>query len=156
MNSFVATSPAPTLSEAVIPSSAFWPDVDPVKIRTAQRIDGTITPERLREALIEAISSVNNELSAWRAARIAEGYATLADVPSDTVDGVSINVHRYLRAIGCFAKSSLIERYRDFDTTAAGHKKADQLENPIDDLRRDARWAISAILGIGRNIIELI
>ena len=30
------------------------------------------------------------------------------------------------------------------------------MENPIDDLRRDARWAISDILGIGRTTVELI
>lgn len=156
MNSFVVNSPAPTLPEAVISSGAFWPDVDPVKMRAVQRIDGTITPERLRDALIEAIASVNTELGLWSTARVAEGYATLDAVPADTVDTVSINVHRYLRAVGCFAKSSLIERYRDFDTTAAGNKKADQLDSPIDDLRRDARWAISSILGIGRNTVELI
>lgn len=156
MNSFVVNSPAATPAEAAIVSGAFWPDVDPVKTRAAQRIDTTITPDRLYEALIEAIASVNTELSAWRIARIAEGHATLAAVPAETIDDVSINVNRYQRAVGCVAKASLIERYRDFDTTAAGNKKADQMENPIDDLRRDARWAISGILGIGRNTVELI
>ena len=120
------------------------------------RIDGTITPERLRDALIEAIASVNGELSAWRSARIAEGHATLADVPAEKVANASIHVNRYQRAIGCIAKASLSERYRDFDTTAAGNKKADQLENPIDDLRRDARWAICDILGTRRTTVELI
>lgn len=156
MNSFVVNSPAATPAEAAIASSEFWPEVDPVKVRAAQRIDTTITPERLHEALIEAIASVNTELSAWRIARIAEGRATLAAVPAELIDDVSINVNRYQRAVGCFAKASLTERYRDFDTTAAGNKKADQLENPIDDLRRDARWAISAILGVGRTTVELI
>ena len=84
------------------------------------------------------------------------GHHPADDVPAEQIAATSIHVHRYLRAVGCFAKASLTERYRDFDTTAAGNKKADQLENPIDDLRRDARWAISGILGIGRNTVELI
>lgn len=156
MNSFVVTAPAPTPTEEIITSAAFWPEVDPVKVRAAQRIDNTITPDRLREALIEAIATVNDELSIWRAARELEGHATLAAVPAEEIDDVSIRVHRYLRAVGCFAKASLTERTRDFDTTAAGNKKADQLESPIDDYKRDARWAISDILGIGRTTVELI
>lgn len=67
-----------------------------------------------------------------------------------------MHVHRYGRAIGCSAKAVLLERYRDYDTTAAGNKKSDQLDSPVDDLRRDARWAISGILGISRNTVELI
>lgn len=156
MGSFLVNVPGTAQPETVITSATFWPEVDPVKVRAAQRIDGTITPERLREALVEAISSVNAELSAWRIARIAEGYATLAAVPAEIVDGSSTHVNRYLRAVGCMAKAMLTERYRDFDTTAAGNKKADKLEDPIDDLRRDARWAISSILGNGRSTIELI
>lgn len=156
MNSFVVNVPAAAQAEAAITSSAFWPDVEPDKIRAAQRIDTTITIERLREALVDAIASVNTELSAWRIAQIAAGHASLAAVPAEEVDSTSINTHRYLRAVGCMAKASLIERTRDYDTTAAGNKQADQLETPIDDLRRDARWAISDILGIGRTTVELI
>ena len=154
--SFIVTSPATPTEEAAISSSAFWPAVDPVKVRAAQRIDNTITPERLRDALIEAIAAVNGELADWRIARKTEGKATLAEVSEDLIDEIPIPVHRYQRAIGCLAKAALIERYRDFDSTAAGNKKADQMEDPIDDLRRDARWAISDILGIGRTTVELI
>lgn len=156
MNGFVVTVPAPGAAETKITSSPFWPDVEPTSIREAHRIDGTVTAPRLREALIEAIASVNEELDAWRAARVLEGRATLADVPAPVISDVSVHVHRYQRAVGCMAKAMLIERYRDFDTTAAGHQNGDQLENPIDDLRRDARWAISAILGISRTTVELI
>lgn len=156
MNSFIVNVPSAAQTEPVITSAAFWPEVDPVKMREVQRIDGTITSERLREALIEAISSVNEELSEWRIARMAEGSVALADVTAEMVDGSSTHVHRYLRAVGCMAKAWLTERYRDFDTTAAGNKKADKLEDPIDDLRRDARWAICGILGIRRTTIELI
>lgn len=155
MNAFVVTTPAPEQVEAKITSSAFWPEVDPVKIRATQRINNTITPERLRDALIEAISSVNGELSAWRTARELEGIPKLADAPAEQIDTISSNVHRYLRAVGCLAKAAIQERYSDYDTTSAG-KQADQLEDPIDDLRRDARWAISDILGITRTTVELI
>lgn len=154
--SFVVTAPAADPVEQPIDSGDFWPDIDPVKLRAAQRIDSSITPDRLRAALIEAVASVNGELSAWKQAQIAAGYATLDAVPAETIDAVSILVHRYERAVGCLAKSDIVERMRDFDTTNEGNRQADTLTPSIDELRRDARWAVSDIRGIGRAAIELI
>lgn len=154
--SFVTTSPPPEIFDNPIANGPFWPEIDPAQIRDAQRIDGTITAERLSSALVEAISSVNAELNAWSLAQIDSGHTTLGAVPAAEVAAESVHVHRYRRAVGCLAKANLIERYRDFDTTARGDRKADAMENPTDDLRRDARWAISDILGTGRSVVELI
>lgn len=154
--SFVVNAPAAEPAEPAIDSGAFWPSIDPVKLRASQRIDSSITPDRLRAALIEAIAAVNGELATWRQTQIAAGHATLADVPAEKVDNVSLLLHRYERAVGCLAKADVTERMRDFDATNEGHRQADALDPVIDELRRDARWAISAILGIGRNTVELI
>lgn len=154
--SFVTTAPTTPEQEPPIANGDFWPEIDPAQIREAQRIDTTITPERLRAALIEAMAAANGELEAWRLLQVAAGHATLAAVPGTEIDDESIHVHRYRRAVGCLAKANLIERYRDYDTTARGDRKADVLADPIDDLRRDARWAISDILGVGRTTVELI
>lgn len=154
--SFVVNAPAADPVEAPIASGAFWPDIDPVKLRASQRIDSSITPDRLRAALIEAIASVNGELATWKDAQILAGYATLATVPADEIDAASILLHRYERAVGCIAKADVTEHMRDFDTTNEGHRQADALDPVIDELRRDARWAISAIIGIGRTTVELI
>lgn len=154
---FVVTTPseAPADPEGIA-SGPFWPTIEPAKVREAQRIDDTIHPNRLLEALFEAMASVNAELKAWSEAKIAAGVNKLEDVEAEKINDVSIHVHRYRRAVGCLAKANLLERYRDFDATARGDRKADALENPIDDLRRDARWAISDIQGIGRTTVELI
>ena len=48
------------------------------------------------------------------------------------------------------------EAYRSFDATNDGHRYADKLESPIDDLRRDAHRAIADILGRARTTVELI
>lgn len=154
--SFVVAAPAADPVEAPIASGSFWPDIDPVKIRASHRIDSSITSDRLRAALIEAVASVNGELATWKEAKILAGYATLDAVPAEEIDAVSILLHRYERAIGCFAKADVTERMRDFDSTNEGHRQADALDPVIDELRRDARWAISAILGIARTTVELI
>lgn len=155
--SFAVPVPAVDPADAGVVSAApFWPEIDPEKMRESHRIDGAVSAPRLLDALVEAMATVNAELSAWRATQILAGHNTLADVAAEQVNSESIHVHRYRRAVGCMAKALLLERYRDYDTTARGDRKADVMADPIDDLRRDARWAISDILGTGRVTVELI
>lgn len=156
MTGFIVTAPAADPIEAPIVSGPFWPNIDPANMRDAQRIDNTVTPERLRMALIEAIATTNHSLRAWRQEQSSLGYATLAAVPADTIDETSILEHRYLRAVGCLAKALLLERLRDFDATGKGDKKADALTDPIDDCRRDYLHAIADITGAARTVVELI
>jgi hypothetical protein len=152
--SFIAT--AGTAPAAAITNDGFFPDIDPADVREKMRLDGTVTDARLRDSLINAIISVNKELDEWQAAQIAAGYATLADVPAKKLDVISVQIHRYLRAVYAQAKANLTERYKDFDSTNSGGKKADQMESTVDDYHRDVRWAISDIMGISRNTTELI
>lgn len=154
--SFTVSVPASAHPPATIDPGAFWPEIDPAAIRAAQRIDETITGERLTEALYEAIATVNGELRAWKEGQLAAGIATLAEIEAERIDDTTIPVFRYRRAVGCLAKALLLERYRDYDSAARGDRKAEALTDPIDDLRRDARWAISDILGLGRSTVELI
>jgi len=155
MSSFIATAPARP-DQATIANDSFFPDLVVADALAAMRQDGTVTPERLRAALIEAALSINGELAAWQVDQQAAGHTRLEAVPAPKVDGKSAHVHRYLRAVYCQARANLIERYRDYDATAAGDRHAEKLELSVDDLRRDARWAISDLLGIARTTVELI
>ncbi|MCA7941570.1 head completion/stabilization protein [Burkholderia cepacia] len=159
--SFVSTPPlprAPAEAEPAKPikNDPFYPDVALEQARDTMRLDGTVTDTRLRHELLDAIASVNDELRDMRATWQAAGAARLADVPGDQLDGESALLHHYRRAIYCLAKASLIERYRDYDTTGEGARRADELEPQGDELRRDARWAISALLRRPRVTVELI
>lgn len=156
MPNLIITAPSPDVAEPLIESSAFWPAIDPAKIREAQRIDNTVPPLRLKAMLIEAIATTNSALLAWRSTQQAAGFATLTAVPAETVDGATIHAHRYQRAVGCLAKALLLERFRDLDTTGKGHKDADAITDPIDDCRRDHLNAIADISGRPRSTVELI
>lgn len=142
--------------ETPIKSGGFWPEIVPEIARDSMRLDSTVTAIRLRAALIEAIAHVNSQLAEWRRAKQAAGFATLAAVPAEDVDGKSINVQRWERAVFCLAAANVTERYRSFDSTGSGLKKADELDPTIEDLRRDSAWAINDIAGVGRSTIELI
>jgi hypothetical protein len=151
-----AQTPVDDWDEDDIANDGFFPDIVMADARKTMRVDGTITSERLRHALVEAMGSVNDELESWKLQQTEAGRATMAAVPCTLLDGISRNLHRYRRAVYCLARANLIERYRDFDSSGEGNKRADDLEPAIGDLRRDARWAINDILGILRTTIELI
>lgn len=153
--SFIAVPPNPS-PEDDIDCGGFFPPINPAEARAVLRLDGTVTADRLREALIIAALSVMAELQAWADAQKTAGHASLADVPGVEVAGLRAHVYRWHRAVHSLAAASLTERLRDYDTTNEGHQQADKLTATIDELRRDARWAISGILGISRVTVELI
>ena len=154
--SFITTSPLPETVTTIISNSTFWPDIDLSQLRDAVRIDGTVTDKRLTHAVINAISSVNRDLSDWRQEQKTAGVTTLNDVEAEEINGESELKQLYLRAVYATTKANLIERYRDYDATGDGHKSADKLELSADDLYRDARFAIRDIIGETHTTVELI
>lgn len=159
--SFIAQAPNPSTVteppvEPIVENDGWFPDINPAHLRSATRLNGTVTPERLALSLAAAIIAVNSELQAWKAEQLANGYITLEDVSAPKVGDKSIKLYLYQRAVYGTVQADLVDRYRDFDTTGAGDKHADDLMPTADTLRRDVRWAISDLIGIRRTTVELI
>lgn len=152
---FIATAPTAP-DEGEITSSPFWPAISLPDLRETVRLDGTVTTARLKHAVIDAITSVNRDLADWSIARQAEGSATLAAVPSEVINGESVHLHSYRRAVYAMTRANLLERYTDYSATGDGVKGADAKVISSDDLYRDARFAIRDILGTTHNTVELI
>ena len=134
-----------------IRNSDFFPDIRLSELRNTMRADGTISESRLKAATIEAMATVNQQLKP-----LTEKAASLDEIESDTLNGEPLTVHRYKRAVFCLAMANLYERYRSFDSTKEGADKAAEYEGSVDDLRRDARFAIRDLLNINRWNAELI
>lgn len=154
MSGFVATAPAPATDS--ISSGDWYPDIDPTDARAVMRVDGTVTNERLTESIQNAMSAVEDCLDAWQQQQVALGRATLADVPSKQIGGVSRLVLLYKRAVYATVQAELLENYRNFDTTATAAKRADTMDETVDDYRRAVRYAVRDILGRPRADVELI
>lgn len=152
--SFIA--PATSATASIITNGPFWPDIGPDELRKTMRLDGTVTNERLEHAVINAALQVNSDLKNWRIGNQLLGYGSLVQVPAEQINGQSIYLQLYLRAVYCLTKANLIERYSDFDSTAKGLKAGEELTDSITDLRRDARFAIRDILGESHVTVELI
>ncbi|PHI29237.1 head completion/stabilization protein [Budvicia aquatica] len=152
---FITANPPPENEEPIV-NTNFWPSVDLADLRDVMRIDGTVSTQRLRHIALNEIASVNGELFVWRDEQKDKGYSSLSAVPADSIGGHSIHLFRYKQAVYCKTKAGLLERYRDYDATNSGNQKAEEMPDSIDDLRRDAAWAISEIQGLPHSTIELI
>ncbi len=152
MSAFVASGTSDTFQ---LSNDGWFPDIDAGAARDTLRLDGTVTDTRLEAALVNAMLSVNADLALLKE-RNADQHAALGEVPAIEINGKSHLVVLYTRAVVCTAGAELVERYRSFDTSADGDKNADKLTPSIDELRRDARWAIRDMLGKSRSTVALI
>lgn len=152
----VMVIPPPASDEPVIKNTFFFPDIDPKRVREGMRLEQTVAPARLREAIKTGIAETNAELFLWREQQIAGGVSKLADVPADDLDGESVRIFYYLRAVTSMATATLYERYRGVDASAKGDKKADSIDTTVDELWRDMRWAVSRVQDKPRCIVSQI
>ncbi|MFQ6333184.1 head completion/stabilization protein [Methylophilus sp. 3sh_L] len=150
------TSPTVQAPENAIENDGFFPDIEMASFRDENRIDATVSTLRLRHCIINHVLAVNRQLAVFKAAQLAAGVNSLEDIDAPEIDGKNTYTHYYMRAVGSLVKAEVIEKYRDFDTTTAGRETADQLAPNIEELRRNAYWAISDILGSPRSNVELI
>ncbi|EAU2533310.1 head completion/stabilization protein [Salmonella enterica] len=139
-----------------VTAGTFWPEILLRDLRLASRIPGRTTTSRLKFVTTEAVAHVTDQLDDWRDIQESAGYSTLADVPARMLNGESVKVYRYRRAVYSAARALLLENARDVDTTEKGDRKADALEVQTDDLWRDVRWAIADIRGTQRLFVELV
>jgi phage tail protein X len=81
---------------------------------------------------------------------------TLADVPTDELDGESVRVFHYFNAVCSMTTATLYERYRGVDATAKGDKNS--IDSTIDEMWRDMRWSVARIqdkaLHCGANLMK--
>lgn len=157
---FIANAPKPenSISDA-IENDGWFPDIQLASMRDVTRLDGTVTEPRLSAAVVDAMLTVNDALDEWKHEQLSKGYMALEDVPAGTINRQSQLVAHYLRAVYSTAKADLIEKYRDYDSTAsslADKKAMAWLDCAPEQERRNAHWAIANILQKPHMTIELI
>lgn len=157
MSSLIAYGTGETADPpATIPNNGFWPAIDPAAFRDAERIDGSVTAARVTHALRVALADVNRQLADWQAASIDDGAATVDDVTAPSWAAEGHYALLYQRAVYATAMASLMERYRDYSATGEGDERGEAKDLAADDYRRDARWAVSEIVGEAHTTVELI
>lgn len=151
--------PAPSPAPGIVENDGWFPDILLTEMRDAMRLDGTVTDARLVQAVVDAILQVNRELADWQGKQAAAGNATLVDVPATRINRESRLLAQYRRAVYSTAKADLIERYRDYDSTATSvsdKKSMEWLDEAPGAQRRNAQWAIADMVGRTHLTVELI
>lgn len=157
---FVTANPPAEGLEQIIANDGWFPDMDPAQVRTACRLDGTVTAEHLLPALQNAMLTVNAELQDWAdEQRTRWGYAKLDDVPAPQVGGESAKLLHYRRAVYASLQADLVQTYRGMPAIATGNKidrESEDLQQTAGDYLRQLRNAISDIRGSARCTVELL
>ena len=154
---FSATSPV--IDTNVKNLHPFFPDLSTKEFADASRLDGSVTPERMKQALLFAMAKVNRELDSLEFPQVLPIFRSLSEYDERLKTN---NVFLYKTAVWNEARASLTEHYRDFDSTSDSTKRGDLLTPQIDAYRRDVRHAINLILGnddpddSGFMVVELI
>lgn len=156
MTSFVAAGNTSARTAEPIVNNGFWPTINPAEFRDARRIDGTVTPPRVQDALLTAMATVNRVLRHWQTSQIDAGHQQVQDVPTPSWQPPGIYLALYRRAVYATAHAVIIEAYRDYDATASTRDRGDTQELIGDGYRRDASWAISEIMDRPHVTVELI
>lgn len=160
---FVSPASPPTAAEEpAITNDGWFPDMHPVAVRKACLLDGTITADRLRPALIDAMLTINRQLQSWADAQRELGYASLAEVPGPSIANEHARIAYYRRAVHACLQADLVEAYRiqAFMPGGTGGGKQDGVQEALavrqDDHRRNQRWAVADLMGRSRSTVELI
>lgn len=140
-------------SDFTVTNNAFYPDINSSEFRQAMRVGSDIVNAQVEQALILAIMHTNSELSVWQS---KQTETSITDIPSNSINKTSELVHHYHAAVFHYAKSLLVENYRDYDSTKSGHNKAEEMETKIDVYKRVAIENIRKILNVSRMTVELI
>ncbi|PZR37169.1 head completion/stabilization protein [Caulobacter segnis] len=151
-----ATPAPPTGESIVLTGDPFFPAIEPAKFQAAMRVVSQVTPERINDALIDAMLVLdrNPDLQARKAAWLTEGYNTLGDVPASEFGGQHRLEFLYRRAVYSLAKADLDEKYRDNAATDAGERRAEGVDIVVGSHMRNARNAISDLVARPRITIE--
>lgn len=138
----------PAEAPDLVKGDGFWPDINITDVRDVVRLDTTITPARLRDAVRQAMLDIAAALADWRASQESAGASTLSDVPSRMkVDGVSDYVLRWSRAVYSVAGADLGERLASQSATAAGVDRAQALGQDVLVHQRNVSFAVRDFLG---------
>lgn len=134
----------------------WYPAIAPADVRAAMRLGDVVTPTRLRAAIVAAIATVQRDLAAWATTQLAAGHDSLAEVPADSIDGVSTKVRAWTRAVMSAAAADLLETHAEISATGDGLHRAAEVALPVEQHRRNALHAIRDILGKRRSKVALI
>lgn len=145
-----AGSPAPDVAELKLVNDPFYPDIEMAQFQTLYRIPAEYTPDLVEHQLALAITRVNDSLAFWQIDQVESGYATLADVPAQQINGESAKVQQYRRAVFCECKAEILKEFETAERKPVAENLAKTGEETEDKYRTFANHAIRQMCSLRR------
>ena len=138
----------PSSISGTIANDGFFPEIDLGHFISVVRLNDTITEERIRYGLAQAILETNDQLEVLK----PNNPFIPDNVP--LIEGVSKQVLLYQKAVYSLTRVTLLQEMRDYDYV--DHGDAPDLQAMIDDEQKRHTNALSALLGKPSKHIRLI
>ena len=141
------------LAGQVIEADGWFPGIDTAHVRKAIRLgEGSVTDERLKEAVIAGMLSGLKSLAVWRSARALEGHADLDAVSNLQIAGEAITLVLWRRVVTFYAAAELVDGHTDVSATDDALDREDDKMTQADRYRRKAYEAVADLRAIGLPI----
>lgn len=143
--------PAQAPAADVVNAGGWWPSINITGVRQAVDLNTKVTPERIRDAVRQAIVDLASEpaMAKWQADQITAGHAKLEDVPARgiSVDGQTDFALRWTRAVYSLVAADLGERLLGQGLTGTGADRAEALGAEVGLHQRNVAHAVRDFLG---------
>jgi hypothetical protein len=139
-----------------IDAGSFWPSLESGDFYDAYSIPAELPAVTVIGHLRRSIVCVRHALDDWRVEQESLGYATLTDVPQESVDGEGELSLLWARAVFCDAKAELLKETATLSRREVAENAAKSGEDTEEKYREFSQDAIRAIYGMDRISIELI
>jgi hypothetical protein len=150
--SFIPATAGPE-ADQIVPNDGWFPDLSVAQMKAQTGLGQIFGADQVAAALRSAMIEVNASIRAWRTVQAAP---TLADVQAESYGGTSAKVTLYTTAVYARARALLLEVTRDYDSTKAGHGRADALEDTAITYLRQSNEALARLIDRPRTMVELI
>jgi len=137
---------APSPEQVVV--TDFWPSVNTKSFQAEYRIPSDLPAETVVSQLNLALITVMSELGTWKAEQVAAGYSSLAAIPADKVDEISVKEWLFLRAVYCTAKANLLPENRSMSRKAEAEILAKSDPEMGQDYHAMASVALRRLIGV--------
>jgi len=149
-------SSATTPENRDINCGSFWPVISSAKFYEVYRIPAELPESTVMDYLRQAIVRVIEALAEWKIEQTAAGYAALAAVPQDQIDGFGKLVLLWERAVYCEAKAELLKETETVERKDKAENAAKTGPETEAKYREWAADALRSITGMKRISIELL
>lgn len=152
----------------IVAADGWFPPTSTEDVRKAIRLgEGTVTDQRLVQAIEGGILSGLRAMSDWRTARVLEGAAELADVTEEEINGKNKAELIWQRIVTFYAAAELADMHVDVSATDEAIDRNEEKRDTAGVYRTKAYDAVADLRAIGaadadakaravRNRVELI